>query len=118
MHWGLMHWGLLDRRLLDRWLLHRKLLERGLLTEGWLSDLGWLGMELLVRRSRMLHLHLLLLYSCRLVLNDRLWLYLDFFLYSHSGVNHATGGWYGVLILRPLLDLVVCTFYKLVSEVE
>lgn len=89
-------------------------------------------MELLVLRLHLLHLHLLLLYDL-LLLVVRLWgelIYLSCLnwllsyrlrrlldLFYHRGVCHATGGWNGILVLGPLLNLIISASNKLVTEV-
>ena len=122
--------------LLLHLLLHHLLLiglEGRLLAERWLRYLGWLRMELLVLRLHLLHLHLLLLYGI-LLLGVRLWgelIHLSCLnrllshrlrrlldLFYHRGVGHATGGWSGILVLGPLLNLIISARDKLVTEVE
>ena len=127
------HWLLLlCHLLLGRGLL----LERRLLAEGWLGDLRWLCMELLVLRPHLLHLHLVILNN-RLLLLVKLWcklvfglghggwllgllceeLLLNFFLNRRCACNRSDR-LLGVLVFRPLLDLVVGASDELVAEVE
>ena len=92
--------------------------------------------ELLVLRSSVLHLHLSVL-SDRLLLSELrghgithllVWLWLsrhllDFFLgrcgvILHGRISHTTGSRCDILIFGPLFDLIICSFNKLVSEVQ
>ena len=122
--WRLLKLLLLILLLLlhGRWLL----LEGRLLAEGRLGDLGWLSMELLVLCPHLFHLHLLLLNDWLLmmvIVHHRLLIYLHLLwcllhFFNHGCIDHATGGRLSVLILRPLLDLVICALDELVTQVE